>query len=177
MGNPTSRKKRGSATAPDKARPGVAALDGSPPSSPPLLAAAPVAALPVPTRSESGTFLPGKSGNPAGKPKGVRNYITQKRLELEAALCDYLIKPANRRKAERAIDRLFTVIDTGEDREAVSAVKVLFGNVIIAAKQAEEQEKVRKTVTVIIDNRIPDRAGPPVRPAVTIEDAEYTVES
>lgn len=37
-------------------------------------------------RAEDGTFLPGKSGNPAGRPKGSKNKITLLKQELETEL-------------------------------------------------------------------------------------------
>lgn len=143
----------------------------SPPSSALSSAAVPATA---PLRTPAGTFPAGVSGNPAGKPKGLKNHITQRRLELEAALTDYLAEPTQRRRAQLAIDRLFDVVEAGDDREAVAAIKILFGSVLTSSKQAEEKDDGRRMVTVIIDSRIPERAGAPVQPAaVTIEDAEY----
>lgn len=37
-------------------------------------------------RSPDGQFLPGKSGNPAGRPKGAKNRITELKQEMELVL-------------------------------------------------------------------------------------------
>ena len=40
-------------------------------------------------RTEKGRFLPGKSGNPAGRPKGSKNKITLLKQELETELREF----------------------------------------------------------------------------------------
>lgn len=94
-------------------------------------------------RATSGQFLPGKSGNPAGKPVGTRNKITILTDNLHAALLDYANKPAARQKAQDGLDRMFDIMATGEDKDAVSAYKAIFGKFTPDAKAAQDESRER----------------------------------
>lgn len=103
-------------------------------------------------RDDKGRFLPGQSGNPAGRQKGLKNYITHERLMLEAALRDYVADPAQADKLLRGIDRVLSIALEGEDKTALSAMKLLLDRVMPAmpAKEAEEAEKTDRKLNIII---------------------------
>jgi len=103
-------------------------------------------------RDEKGRFLPGQSGNPAGKAKGLKNYITHERLMLEAALRDYVGDPKQSKKLVKGIDRVLQIAITGEDAQAISAMKLLLDRVMPAMppKVEEEADKLDKRLTIVI---------------------------
>ena len=123
------------------------------------------------TRDEKGRFVPGQSGNPAGKSKGVRNYITHERLMLEAALRDYVADPKQSQKLLKGIDRVLKIAVHGEDKDAISAMKLLLDRVM-PAMPPKEQEEAGKSVTrlEIIIQTNPD-AKTPVQAVI---DGEFT---
>ena len=123
------------------------------------------------TRDEKGRFVPGQSGNPAGKSKGVRNYITHERLMLEAALRDYVADPRQSKKLLLGIDRVLDIAVDGEDKDAISAMKLLLDRVM-PAMPPKEQEEAGKSVTrlEIIIQTNPD-AKTPVQAVI---DGEFT---
>lgn len=107
----------------------------------------------VPSRTDSGTFAPGVSGNPAGRPKGTRNMITLERENLELALRAYMNSPENRKRALAAIDRLIALGLGNDEGVAVKALKILFDKVLPSPKPAEEQQgNDRPAVHIVIEN-------------------------
>lgn len=115
-------------------------------------------------RDDKGRFVPGQSGNPAGKQKGLRNYIAHERLMLESALRDYIADPSQAKKLLAGIDRVLTIAVTGDDKDAISAMKLLLDRVMPAMplKDQEEAEKTDKRLLIIIqtdpDARVPVQA-------------------
>ncbi len=112
-------------------------------------------------RDEKGRFIPGQSGNPAGKAKGLKNYITHERLMLEAALRDYVANPAQAERLLSGIDRVLGIALEGEDKDSLSAMKLLLDRVMPAMpiKEAEEAEKTDKRLQIIIQTN-PDAKVP-----------------
>jgi hypothetical protein len=106
----------------------------------------------VVTRDEKGRFIPGQSGNPTGRQKGLKNYITHERLMLEAALRDYVADPAQAAKLLSGIDRVLGIALDGEDKNALTAMKLLLDRVMPAMpiKEAEQAEKTDKRLQIII---------------------------
>jgi len=123
-------------------------------------------------RDDKGRYLKGVSGNPAGKAKGLRNYITHERLMLEAALRDYVGHPAQANKLLDGINRILTIAIEGDDKASISAMKLLLDRVMPAMppKEAEEAEKTDRRLEIIIKTN-PD-AKVPVQAVV---DGEFTV--
>ena len=115
-------------------------------------------------RDEKGRYLPGQSGNSAGKSKGLRNYITHERLMLEAGLRDYIADPSQAKKLLAGIDRVLSIAVAGEDKDAISAMKLLLDRVMPAmpAKEQEEAEKTDRRLQIIIQTdpnaRVPVQA-------------------
>ncbi len=103
-------------------------------------------------RDDKGRFVPGQSGNPAGKTKGVRNYITHERLMLEAALRDYVADPARSFMLLAGIDRILKIAVDGDDKDAISAMKLLLDRVMpsIPPKEQEEASHTQTRLEIII---------------------------
>ncbi len=104
-------------------------------------------------RDGKGRFLPGQSGNPAGKAKGLRNYITHERLMLEAALRDYVADPSQAKKLLAGIDRVLDIASGAEkDSDALSAMKILLDRVmpVMPPKMEEDVERTDRRLTIVI---------------------------
>lgn len=103
-------------------------------------------------RDEKGRFVPGQSGNPNGRQKGLKNYITHERLMLEAALRDYVGHPKQAQKLLEGIDRVLTIATEGEDNHALGAMKLLLDRVMPAMppKEAEEADRTDRKLEIII---------------------------
>lgn len=115
------------------------------------------------TRNDKGQFVKGQSGNPAGRRKGLKNYITEERLLLEAALREYAGSDKNKNKLLKAIDRLIDISVNGEDKVAVNALKVLLDKVMPAASsQNEEDGNNGKGALTIVFASADGQAGRPV---------------
>jgi len=121
-------------------------------------------------RDGKGRFLPGQSGNAAGKQKGLRNYITHERLMLEAALRDYVADPTQSEKLLKGIDRILEVALNGEDKTAMQAMKLLLDRVMPAmpVKEAEEAQKTNKRLEIVI------RTNPDATTPIQVINGEYT---
>lgn len=117
-------------------------------------------------RDGKGRFLPGQSGNPAGKAKGLRNYITHERLMLEAALRDYIADPSQAKKLLQGIDRVLTIAVSGDDKDAISAMKLLLDRVMPAMppKMEEEAQQANTKLQIIIQTN--PNADMPVRAVI-----------
>jgi hypothetical protein len=122
-------------------------------------------------RADNGTWLPGQSGNPAGRIKGARNRLTIERLALETALREYIANPDNLLKLKLGIDRILNIaVYSVEDKNAVAAFKILADKVLTAPKDSGEQEQnTPHSVTVVIENM----TTVPKKVNVDIEDADY----
>ena len=120
-------------------------------------------------RDEKGRFLPGQSGNPEGKAKGLRNYITHERLMLEAGLRDYIADPRRAEKLLAGIDRVLTIATAGEDKDAISAMKLLLDRVMPAMppKMEEEAKSTDRKLQIIIQTN--PNATTPVRAIINGE--------
>ncbi len=103
-------------------------------------------------RDAKGRFLPGTTGNPSGKAKGLRNYITHERLMLEAALRDYVADPAQSIKLLQGIDRVLNIAVGDDDKNAISAMKLLLDRVMPAMppKEQEDAERTDRRLQIII---------------------------
>jgi len=109
--------------------------------------------VPIPTRDEGGRFVQGQSGNPKGKPKGTKHWITTERENLELVLRQYLGDKKQMNKAMQAVDRLFQLAIEAEDKVAVQAMKVLLDKVLPSPKSAEEvTEDKAPSVHIVIEN-------------------------
>lgn len=112
-------------------------------------------------RDVGGRFVKGQSGNPAGKTKGLRNFITVERLALEKALRLYVSKPQQAKKLLAGIDRVLTIAVKGEDKDAISAMKLMLDRVMPAMPPKMEEDAgdaVKRLQIIIVTN--PDAKVP-----------------
>jgi hypothetical protein len=84
------------------------------------------------TRTDSGQFAKGVSGNPAGRPKGRKNEIVELRQKLELAVREHL-KPE---KIVKIVDKLATMAENGN----VAAAKLLLDKVVPNARADEDDD-------------------------------------
>jgi hypothetical protein len=111
-------------------------------------------------RDANGRFIKGQSGNPKGRPKGVRNHIVALRESTEVALREYMSTPENAKKALKALDALFEQAADGE----IAAMKLLFDKILPQARAGADDgggEK-QKPVAVQIINQTAEQATTPV---------------
>lgn len=119
----------------------------------------------VTVRNAKGQFVRGVSGNPLGKPVGVKNQITKLREATELALRDYLADPAQQVKAMQAIDRVMDIAINGDEKAAVGAFKVLFDRLVPNVKQADPEDRKGRNAPVMVQivNHTGDRNQKPVQ--------------
>lgn len=105
-------------------------------------------------RDHKGRFVPGQSGNPAGRAKGLKNYITHERRMLELALREYVADPNQATKLLKGITRVLDIANDSKtkDKDAISAMKLLLDRVMPAMpeKEQEDAQKADKRLQVII---------------------------
>lgn len=83
------------------------------------------------TKTNSGLWQPGQSGNPAGRPKGRKSQITQLKQELEIAVRDNLDPKAIRGILQAMADKAM--------EGNVGAAKLILDKVLSNAREAEEE--------------------------------------
>ena len=103
-------------------------------------------------REGKGRFVAGQSGNTAGKAKGLRNYRTHERWMLEAELRDYVADPTQAKKLLAGIDRVLDIAGGDDNKDAISAMKLLLDRVMPAMpiKEAEEAVSTDRRLQIII---------------------------
>lgn len=104
-------------------------------------------------RDESGRFVAGVSGNPAGRAKGIRNQMTLERLAFEKALRDYVHDPNQAEKLVAGIDRLLGIAQFAEkDSDAIAAMKLMLDRVMpnMPPQVAEEAAKADNRLQIVI---------------------------
>ena len=71
---------------------------------------------------------------------------------LESALRDYVADPKQSAKLLQGIDRVLGIAVSGEDKDAISAMKLLLDRVMPAMppKEAEEADRTDKRLQIII---------------------------
>lgn len=125
-------------------------------------------------RDAHGKFLPGRSGNPKGKPKGTRNYIKQQQLALEGAIRKYLANDDNLGKVQQVLDRIFEIALNGEDKHAVAMIKKLMDMTVANPKDGEEAAGGGpKELRIVIENNTEMDASKSGRPVEVVVDGEF----
>lgn len=117
-------------------------------------------------RDAAGRFVPGLSGNPKGRPKGLRNYKKQLQLGLETAVREHLASGDNADKIELAIDNLLEIATGNNDQQALTAIKILMDNLVTKPKDTEDAGTGNAKIQIVIENNTDMTAqdnGSPVR--------------
>lgn len=107
------------------------------------------------TRGSDGRFVAGQSGNPQGRAKGLRNFITEERLALEKALRLYIAEPERAEQLLAGIDRVLEIAVGSDDKNAISAMKLMLDRVMPAMPPKLEEEAgttIKKLEVIIITN-------------------------
>jgi hypothetical protein len=128
-------------------------------------------AAPPADRNQLGQWVRGQSGNPKGKARGLKNFVTLERLALEAGLRSYLASDSNIDKLLKGFDRLFGIIEQGGDKEAIAAFKILADKLMTAPKETNEESQGPQQLTVVITQA---RGGDePAMRVIDPQDAEF----
>jgi hypothetical protein len=99
--------------------------------------------LPSETRGKDGKFLPGKSGNPNGRPKGRKNQITVLKQDLEIAIRERM----DPEKVQAVVDSMFAEALNGN----VGAGKLILDKIMSNAKEAEEEKDTGGGLKIVIE--------------------------
>jgi hypothetical protein len=113
-------------------------------------------------RDNKGRFIKGRSGNPLGKAKGIRNQMTLERVAFEKALRDYVADPMRAHKLLKGIDRVLDVaINAEKDSDATAALKLMLDRVMPALPPqiGEEAEKLDSRLQITIQTN-PNATSP-----------------
>jgi len=105
---------------------------------------------PVIKRGTKGEFVPGQSGNPAGRAKGTKNKITLARLLLESQLRDTLMQAGPKLMTQAVKQAL-----GGNDR----IMRVLLDKMLTTPRDAQEQDTQDREINVVIQNLVTDQSS------------------
>lgn len=83
-----------------------------------------------PARADDGTFQKGVSGNPAGRPKGRKNEITELQQELEYAVRKHMTAA----KIEKIVDKMVDLAVNGNTK----AAKLILDKVVSNARGTDD---------------------------------------
>lgn len=97
------------------------------------------------TRTETGQFPKGVSGNPAGRPKGRKNEIVALKQDLEVAVRKHLTAD----KVAKIVDKMVQLAENGN----VGAAKLLLDKVVSNARDGDDLDDLnRGGITIRIEN-------------------------
>ena len=116
-------------------------------------------------RNPDGTFPPGVSGNPKGRPPSKKNVLTNLKQDLEIAIR----KNVKAEDVQDIVDAMVKVAKEG----SVNAAKLILDKTISNAKETEDEKNANKGIHIVIENAT---AGSRARIAETVE-GEYTEET
>jgi len=109
------------------------------------------------TRNESGQFVKGESGNPKGRPRNVKNDITNLKQELELAV--------RRGVTTTDIQAIVKAMVEKAQDGSVQAAKLILDKTLSNAKEAEDLVEARGGIQVIVKNatlQVSTDANPPI---------------
>ena len=95
-------------------------------------------------RSSSGKFVKGVSGNPAGRPKGNKNRITQLKEEMEIVLRENI-------RPQDLADILEEMVAKAKGG-STSAAKLILDKFMTNAKSEESNGEEKPSITIKIEN-------------------------
>ncbi len=95
-------------------------------------------------RDKQGRFVKGTSGNPAGRPKGKKNQITELKQDLEIAVRDAIAPDEIR----AVVGKMVELALEGN----VGAGKLILDKVLSNAKEGEDEKEASGQLKIIIEN-------------------------
>lgn len=108
-------------------------------------------------RDESGQFLEGVSGNPAGRPVGSRSKLVKIKEKLEIAVRENI----NAERIGRIINKMATLAEEGD----VKAARLILDKFISSASAGEDPEAQTshdRGITIRIENATFAKQAPPI---------------
>lgn len=112
--------------------------------------------------ANTGRFVAGTSGNPAGRPVGSKNRVTNLKNEME----EYLRQGADKDKLKKVLEKMVELASEG----SVGAAKLVMDKFMSGAATGDEANSGNREVRVVIEN-LSGRAD--VKDATPI-DGEFT---
>jgi hypothetical protein len=100
--------------------------------------------LAVPTRTESGQFPKGTSGNPAGRPRGRKGEIVALKQDLEIAIRSRV----DARKIGKIVDKLVNKAMNGN----LQAAKLILDKFVSNAGETEDEQAHKGGIRIVIEN-------------------------
>ena len=114
-------------------------------------------------RAPDGTFLPGVSGNPKGRPPSKKNQLTNLKQDLEIAI--------RRNVSATDVQEIVqSMIDLAKEG-SVGAAKLILDKTVSNAKDAEHTEEAGGGIRVVVENVTIGRDN---SKTIDAEDGEYT---
>lgn len=114
-------------------------------------------------RTETGQFMKGVSGNPAGRPKGSKNRTTLLRQAIEGDMVERL--------STDAIDILEVAIELAKKGDQ-ACIKILMDRLLPTRKAADEDTKSGvKGINIVVQNM--SKESTTTIDGTTIEEEEY----
>ena len=98
----------------------------------------------VTTRNNKGQFVKGVSGNPNGRPLGVKNRIVRQKLELEAAVREHV--------SPKQIRQLIQVMMAEALEGNTAAGKYILDKFISNASVEDEKDAAENGIQVVVKN-------------------------
>lgn len=98
----------------------------------------------LPTRTASGQFPQGVSGNPAGRPPGRKSEIVSLKQELEIAIRQHV----DTRKIKKIVDKLVNKAMNGN----LQAAKLILDKVLPNAGETEDEQGGKGAIRIVIEN-------------------------
>lgn len=109
----------------------------------------------IPARAENGQLLPGNSGNPAGRPPGIKNKIVSVKRKLELAVRENM-------SADR-IGRIISKMADMAEKGDVKAARLILDKFISSAGADDDgAEQASQGITIRIENATFAKTQPPI---------------
>lgn len=96
------------------------------------------------TRNDRGQYVKGQSGNPAGRPKGRKNELTELKQDLEIAVRKNVKPDDIKNIVQRMVDEALS--------GSVGAAKLILDKVLSNARDGDDAPDIQGGITIRIEN-------------------------